>query len=423
MQKRILLLIIFLNQLLTSLDLISIPFCTNRPLWIQSELLYWSIKKNNTSLPFVTSASLSDSIPGALDQPGTKVLLSRCNIRSRNSLGFRILAGMLIDICKNIELELSYFLLPKKRSQRSLRTTGEPGSSNLAVPIYDTTGVWGLNGIPGETVAVLPGPLFEEPGFYGNFNLCGTTKFQGAEVNAIFPLCEKDCSSLAASAGFGWMQFFESVIFSGQTHTDFNSSIPSDFFNFLDHFKKKNNFYGILFGIRAEHRYCAWKLQTILTGGLGVMHNLRRIAGSSKTEVGNLFFLTSNTAGEKLHGGIFTQPSNIGNFKRNKLGGMFETIIRGSYILEDNIEFSLGFNFILLANIARAADQVDRKINTTRTSLANASRATVGIGSGPIPFGEPGAAPAASGKRSPIPFYRTKNFWSQGLITGMLVYF
>ena len=38
-------------------------------------------------------------------------------------------------------------------------------------------------------------------------------------------------------------------------------------------------------------------------------------------------------------------------------------------------------------NVLRPGDQIDRKINSTRTALADASRATVGTGPGPVPFG------------------------------------
>lgn len=419
MQKRILLFVILINS-----NLISGSYDNNKNWWINTELLYWSLKKNNTHIPFVTSASLSDPLPGALGQPGTKVQLSSCSVNSiNNNLGFRFLAGTSINKYKNIELELSYFLLPQKTSKCSLQTNGQPGSTNLAVPVYDTTGVWGLNGNPGETIAVLPGPLFDEPGFYGNFNLCKAAKFQGTELNANFKFCRWDRSWLMGSIGFGWMQFIESITFDGQTHTNSNSSIPSDFFNFTDQFKTQNNFYGALFGIHTQHCYLGLKFQAIITCGIGVMQNRSLIKGSSQTETGNLFFLTSNTAGQTLSGGIFTQPSNIGTFKQNKFSGMFETIIRGSYSLRDNIEISLGYNFILLGNIIHAEDQIDRKINSTRTSLADASRATVGIGTGPIPFGKPGAAPLPIGDKNPVSFYKPKNLWVQGLIAGLSIYF
>ncbi len=408
---------------LISFGAIARPYRENNCWSVQAEFLYWWISKNNTNVPLVTSAALTDPLPGALGQPGTKIQLSSCNINPRNNAGFRFLVGALLDECKAIDLEMSYFLLPTHHSQRSSATSGQPGSANLAVPVFDITGVWGLNGLPGETIAVLPGPLFGDPGFEGAFKLCGATKFQGAELNATFPVYAGDCAFLVASGGFGWMQFLESLSLVGQTYTTFNASIPSGFFNFTDQFKTKNNFYGFLFGIRGEYIHTTCRLETVITGGIGLMRNQHCINGESQTITGNLFFLTLNSPGQVLSGGIFTQPSNIGSCRRNKFGGMLETIIRGGYSVHKHIELTLGYNFILLSQVARAADQIDRKINSTRTSLADDSRATVGIGPGPIPFGMSAAAPLAFGDERPLPFFRTKKFWVQGLIVGLNVHF
>lgn len=411
---------LFLSQLFTSLIALASP--QQESCWLRTELLYWATKKD-CCIPLVTLASLADSLPGALGQPGTRICLSTSHLPHNSMAGFRFSAGTYVNACDTIGLELNYFLLPTHHSRRRATTSGQPGSLNLAVPVYDITGVWGLNGVAGETIAVLPGPLFGQPGFFGNFNACGTRKFQGAGLNGVFQLCDFDCSEISLSAGFGWMQLSESVIFSGQTHTDPNASIASDFFNFTDMFKTKNNFYGMVCGIRAEQTYNSWKIHLMITGGLGVVHNQRKIAGSSMTASGNLFFLTSHTANQALVGGIFTQPSNIGRFKQHKLGGMVEGVLRVGYCLTESTEVSLGYDFIFFNHVARAAHQIDRKINSTRTSLADASRATVGVGPGPIPFGEPAAAPAPIGNARPVPLCTTNSFWAQGLIAGVVFYF
>src|SRR5579872_1466425 len=110
--------------------------------WIQGELLYWWIKKDKAFIPLVTSATLTDTLPGALGQPGTKVQLSSCSVIPKAELGFRVLIGTTVNEDENIDLEASYFLLPSTHTQCSVTTSGESNSINLAVPVYDTTGVW-----------------------------------------------------------------------------------------------------------------------------------------------------------------------------------------------------------------------------------------------------------------------------------------
>ncbi|HZW60750.1 MAG TPA: BBP7 family outer membrane beta-barrel protein, partial [Candidatus Babeliales bacterium] len=181
--------------------------------------------------------------------------------------------------------------------------------------------------------------------------------------------------------------------------------------------------FGLLLGLRTEYIHDFWRLQILVNGGFGAVQNQKIIQGSSQTESGNLFFLTANTGSELLHGGIFTQPSNIGCFSCHAASGMFETTVRFGYSVRENIEINAGYNGIVLARIARAASIIDRQINSTRTSLADASRATVGIGPGPIPFGTTQAAPIAQGANSPIALNHTRHFWAQGLSIGLMINF
>lgn len=389
--------------------------------WLQGELLYWSVRNNVPNIPFVTFASLSDPLPGALGQPGTKIALSSCSLANHFQRGFRVLTGICIDAENATDIEVSYLRLPEHVRTQTIATSGHLGSENLAVPIFDTSGVWGLSGNPGETIAILPGPLFGDPKFTGQFSLCTTSRLQEAELNGIFKVMSEQCSILQTSLGVGWLQVQESAQFNGTTAT-IDSTAPG-FYNFHDQYTTTNNFFGLLIGAREKSWRGKAALHVAATGGLGFVRNHYCIEGSSQTNAGNLFFLTKNTGGETLCGGIFTQPSNIGTCNKFNFAGTFQATIRGSYCVFSALELSIGYNFILLSHTARAFDQIDRKINTTRTSLADASRITEGIGTGPIPFGKPGPAPAASGDCNPIRLLKTSIFWTQGLIAGVALKF
>ena len=43
--------------------------------WIRGEYLGWALRKSSIPVPLITSATFSDPIPGAIGQPGTRVLL------------------------------------------------------------------------------------------------------------------------------------------------------------------------------------------------------------------------------------------------------------------------------------------------------------------------------------------------------------
>lgn len=389
------------------------------PLWIRGDYISWVMKEDHLSTPLLTSGSFLDPIPGAIGQPGTKVLLGEEGFSSRWRNGFQIGAGTRLFDMNNIGIEADYILLPKVAKQQSFKTSGEPGSANIAVPIFDVTGLWGLNGVPGETIFILPGPFLNEPGFSGKFRLRVSSFFQGAELNATFGVlscCEFQVDGIF---GFKWIQLEESLRFKGDTESVFTG--PLSFYNFKDHFKTLNNFFGGQLGLRARYCFQNWHLFGSLRVALGVNNQEVEIQGVTHTSDGNLFYATKNSAELFIPGGIFAQPTNHGSHNRQELSTIVETSLKGCYNICSQWELSVGYTFLWVNNMVRPGNQLDRKINPTTTALAGASRETLGVGPDtPVPFGgDAQAAPNPSGPKDPKVLIKKTNFWLQGLTLGL----
>lgn len=392
------------------------------PLWLESEYLLWTTKKAHLSTPLVTSASLNDPLPGALGQPGTKILLGNKKIHGNWQNGFRLSLGKWLESCPKYGFEGIFFMLPQKSHQQSISTSGEPGSMNVAVPIYDVTGLWGLNGQPGETVFILPGPL-SGPGFQGRFSLKLSNKLLGLELNTLINLANKDSFKIDFIGGIRWLQFTESLTFSGKT-----AALPSapftGFYNFKDTFNTNNNFFGLQIGFRENYTINKWLLKGFAKVALGCMNQHVRIKGRSQTSNGNLFYMTKNTSQEILAGGIFAEPTNSGSHNRNAFAAILETGINLSYQFSNCFEIGLGYNFLWLNHLCRPGEQIDRKINPTRTALADASRNSVGIGPDmPVSFGDSAAAPLPRGPKRPKFKHHQTDFCAQGLAVNLYLNF
>jgi len=387
--------------------------------WVTGEYLLWWFKGSPLPVPLVTSGSLDDAIPGALGQPGTRVLIGGEPIESAVRSGGRVAAGLWVDPERTWGIEGNYLFLPQSHVTRSVATSGQPGSPTLAVPIFDTTGVCGLDGVPGETVFILPTPFGAAPGFQGRLQLDLASQLQGAEINIIGRPNDGEGLHLDGLAGFRWLQFSESLALTGTTGAAAGAAV-SGFYNVSDSFQASNNFWGGQLGGRAVYALSAVRLEALAKVALGGVHENVTIDGASQTSSGNLFFKTAPAA---MPGGIFTQPSNIGSSSQDSFAVVPEVTTRLSYRLTRAIQLSCGYSFLYVSTLARPGPQIDRFINSTRTSLANASRATTGVGTGPIPFGQPGSAPAASG--GPAPTFRCQetDFWAQGIDLGVLVEF
>lgn len=381
---------------------------------LENSFLLWTTKKASLSVPLVTSASLDDPLPGAIGQPGTKVLLGDEKIDMRWRYGYTVSIGRSLKNDPAFGVELNFLILPKKTRRQSVHTSGEPGSLDLAVPIFDVTGLWGLNGVPGESVFILPGPL-SGPGFQGQFLLKLSSQLLGSEINTKINLQNRSHFGIDCIGGFRWLQLQESLSFVAKTNA-IPGSAESGFYNFKDSFKTINNFYGPQIGLMGDYCVDQWFFKSFIKMALGCMSQKEKINGKSQTSDGNLFYMTKNSGNEILHGGLFSEPSNRGSHYHNQLAVVLESGTRLSFYLSPCFEIGLGYNFLWLNQVLRPENQIDRRINPTRTVLAEASRESVGIGPvQPIPFGEPTAASLPTGPERPRPKHHNTDFWAQGL--------
>lgn len=397
-------------------SLVSLLLCLLTPLaatestWVEGDYLFWAIRKSPLPATLVTEGSLSDPVVGALGQPGTKSKLGKESIDLRWMNGFQVTAGAWLS---QIGLEASYFLLPTTTRKKSLHTSGQIGSPSYAVPIFDVTGLWGLNGVPGESIYLLPGPLDTSAGFQGDFTLKLSSQFQGAQLNGIYRM-----ANLNALAGFRWLQLKEELSFQALTLAAPNFPFGFSFADTKDSFKTDNNFYGGQIGIGAEYAGCHFGLKGALKVGLGAMLEAIHIHGSSKTSDGNLFYETKNTANETLKGGIFAQKTNIGTHNRHLFAAAVDATVQAGLKISRHFEISAGYSLLWISEIARPGKQIDHKINPTLTALAEASRETVGTQQAPTPFGMPGPAQPAQGPKRPRFSLKNADFWAQGLTAG-----
>lgn len=385
--------------------------------WIEADYLLWFIKDSPLPTPLVTTASFDDPLPGAIGQPHTHTVLGKKSIDMGWMQGFQIGAGW---IGCNVGIEGSYFLLPTISKSESLITSGNPGSPNYAVPIFDFSGVFGLNGVPGETIFLLPGPFSDGPGFSGAFTLHLTSLLQGAELEGLYRIWGEPCFEFDLSGGFTWVNLHEKLRFQVVTLALPEADIGSAFYNTTDRFETRNHFLAGHLKITARYQMCRWFVEGFCKGALGATLEQIKIQGSGETSEGNLFFLTQGTENTLLPGGIFAEPSNRGSHKKSPFAWSFEAMLKTGFEITKNMEMHIGYTFLWISKVVRPGEQMDRHINSTRTALADASRATVGIGPGPVPFGDVSLpAPLPSGPNQPKVVFHSSTFWAQGLEAGI----
>lgn len=236
----------------------------------------------------------------------------------------------------------------------------------------------------------------------GSLNAWSTSSLEGGEANAIFNIGRGANWRLDGIAGFRYIELDETlglvsnVYENVTTATVFQPALGLPTGNVVsnqmvglvtrsDFFQTYNSFYGGQIGLRGEYQLGRFFISLDEQVALGVMHQTVDINGYTSANLTNTVTPSSNTflAGIPIttptgapavttkqsftsHGGLFAQPSNIGNYSRNKFEVAPESIMKLNYRFTDRIIGSVGYDFLFLSSVAHPGDQIDTAINPTR---------------------------------------------------------
>jgi hypothetical protein len=344
------------------------------------EYLLWWIKDSPAAPPLVSTGTLGD--------PGVRVLLGGTDIDTGEHHGGRFTLGVWLTQARDLGLEASGFVVPESSVQRSVSSSGQPGSQDLFIPFFDVTR-------PGENTT----RLSEAGEFAGTAQESLTSSLDGAELNVVRQLVASPAWRLDLLGGFRYLRLNERLTFS--TSSPLLPPELGDIFIIEDAFETDNAFYGGQLGLRGEHRWGRFFVQAAVKVGLGAMHQAVDIRGSL---VANEF----NQFGEPqtFPGGYFAQPTNIGEHARDVFAVLPEGRVTLGLQLTPWAALTVGYTFLYASDVVRPGEQIDRGINPTQNPSFT--------GAVPSPLVGP-ARPAFS--------FRGSDVWAQGLTVGVALRF
>jgi len=339
------------------------------------EYLLWWIKDSPAAPPLVSTGTLGD--------PGVSVLLGGKDVDTDEHHGGRFTLGVWLTQARDLGLEASGFILPESSVQRSVSSSGQPGSQDLFIPFFDVTR-------PGESTTLLS----EAGEFAGTAQESLTTSLDGAELNVVRRLVASPAWRLELLGGFRYLRLNERLTFSTSSPL---IQQPADIFRTEDAFETDNSFYGGQLGVRSEHRWGRFFVQVAGTVGLGAMHQAVDIRGSL---VANEF--TQFGEPHTFPGGYFAQPTNIGEHARDVFAVLPEGRVTLGLQLTPWAALTVGYTFLYASDVVRPGDQIDRGINPTQNPSFT------------------GAVPAPLvGPARPAFRVHGADVWAQGLTVGV----
>ncbi len=358
--------------------------CASSRFWFRGEYLLWRVKDAPAPIPLI-SANPNPLTIAALDEPGTTILFGEGSGQSTGFgwfSGVRLTLGGWIDDEQLFGWEIGGFML-ERRSNLFNAASGGGGARVVAIPV-NATEPFGLVNPAGETTQ-------NSFGFPNQISAHLNSRLWGMEANGVVNLWQSESFQLIGLVGFRYLDLVENL----SLNDAIGDAATQGFLSVTDGFNTRNQFYGGQIGVRAGITRGRWNVDTTAKIAFGSTHQVMSIVGATESTQGAFGFPTGVT-----NAGAFAEPSNIGRFDRDVFAVIPEVQFTLAYQLNENLRPFIGYNFMYLSNAARPGEQMDRNINLTQNPLAN--------------LGAP-----VTGALSPLPIFRSGDFWAQGINFGV----
>jgi hypothetical protein len=343
--------------------------------WITGSYLHWWVRHDNPP-NLISLGSSSDTVPGALGQPGTVPGWANPeDIQGRP--GMRFNTGVALERLGGLSLEADFLYLPEQATRFQV-----PNRSGqlIARPFVN-----GQSDAESAEQVVIPGTqtgtVLPETGM----NLVG------GEVNLRYPLWRGPVWNLSILGGFRSLRLHDDLgVFESSIAPGSDPTVRAIVIDRNDTFDSVNVFVGGQLGLDL-----AYVRDRFLVDVYG------KLAGGSTDQIVDIggHTLTSNENGAPFmvsSGGFLALPTNSGHFHDVRASLVPEFGFRLGYRLGEHWQVGAGYTLLWWNDVARANDQVDRVINPSQLNFT----------------GTPGTL---SGPSRPVFFFSQSEFLAQGV--------
>lgn len=349
--------------------------------WVSGEYLNWRFRGANIK-PLVTIAPAGS--PGTLSDPGTAVVFGGDDRQSDWQPGFRFRAGTWIE--GGGGLDVGFFWLDRLKDGVVVGSNGDPG---IFRPFFNTG-----TGFEDAALVAFVDPVFG-PVVTGRAAVLSTTELWGADANYRSGWDTGLGGRFDTLVGLRYARLEEELkIQSNLTTLVAAGAAPAGTLIVVsDSFRTRNQFVGPQVGFVAE-----WLLGNMTFGlrgtfAAGATFQKTQIAGSS----GSVFPGGGQVAAA---GGVLALPSNSGDRDHTAFSILPEAGVTIGYQVMNNLRVFAGYNVLSWTNVARAGEQINRRVNGTF-----------------IPDPTTGTA-AGVGAAQPVFKHHESSFWVHGWSLG-----
>ena len=353
--------------------------------WLSSEYVHWWTRSAPVPVPLVTTGDpVNDAFPGAIGQPGTRVLFGGNDVDFGGASGMRLTLGAWLDNERTLGFEATGFALEQQSSRFSI-ASDSVGNPPIYLPAFNTAA-------GGERSLRVSDPVNQ---FAGGVSIDSSLELWGTEFNGVFTVVRRPGMEFSLLAGFRYMDLRENLHLNNPTTDLFFGSFEV----IDDSFATQNQFYGGQLGGRLSLQVRRFTLDVTGKVALGSTHQIVDVNGSSTLTALPGGIVPTPSGPGTFPGGFFAEPSNIGRRSADTFGVIPAVELKLGYQLTERLRIFAGYDFLYWNSVVRPGNQIDRNINPTQVPV---------LGLGP-----------ATGSAQPAPLFSRSDFWVQGVSFGM----
>jgi Putative beta barrel porin-7 (BBP7) len=314
--------------------------------WVGAEYLGWSAKGDKLP-PLVTTSppGTPRAQSGVIGAPGTSVLFGDDSANDGWRSGVRLRAGYWFDSARTEGIEVDFFVLGQGSADFAMSSGGNP---ILARPFFNTS-----TGLQDSMLIAFPGFAT------GSVAVSETTRLLGGGGAYRRELC-KSCAfgSVSGLVGYRFLSLQDNLAINS-TSLVLAGPLVGDTSTASDQFQTSNYFHGLDLGLTGEIPNGRWTMTWLAKLAVGATFSNADISGFNT-------IVPPGGPATVTPGGLYAQPTNIGNYSRGRFALAPELGVNVNYLLTDNLRAFAGYSLLYWTGLIRPSNAIDTTVNPSQ---------------------------------------------------------
>ena len=354
--------------------------------WVGGDYMLSFVTPQPIPFPLLTTSSPNQA--GLLGNPTTIQLINGDDIKYSAFSGFRLNGGFFGDADRRFGFDMTALYTERAEYQRMF-TSVLPGSQSANIPVLARPFIDSTTGLSSSLV------LTNTDIGTGSSVFTTRTETWGIDPAALWNVFRSSPGSgrgmsVDFLAGYKFFQVRESLSMESFVNLNHVQTIPiirvgpfgvpvqvgvriipipinvggvltgsPATVAIADRFQVTNRFNGGFIGLRGECRYGMWTLNTTAKFGVGNMHQMLQIQGTTS-------FINPQTGNSgAAYGGLYANSSNIGKFDNDEFAVIPDISLNVGINLTKQVSAYVGYTVIYVNRVARPGDQLNPVIDST----------------------------------------------------------